>query len=97
MAENTAVAENVVLECCMAALCAEPHSLVGAIATQWWWNGARVEKGSRPSHGKGFSEDKFLILRDCGQGKRSTNLLDEQLLACCSDELADNMENIIGD
>ena len=65
MAENMAMAK-----CCMAALCAEPRSLVGATATRWWWDGTRLEKGSRPSHGKGFSDVKFLILRDCGQAKR---------------------------
>ena len=56
----------------------------------------KVEKVPRPTLSKGLSEDKFVHF------ERSANLRDDQqvrdqLLSCCTDELAEDLGNLFGD
>ena len=62
----------------------------------------KPEKTRRPSLQKGISEDKFLTFeRQWARYKRSTGMQEEsmiraQLLACCSEELCDELDNFHG-
>ena len=62
----------------------------------------KPEKTRRPSLHKGISEDKFLTFeRQWARYKKSTGMQDEsmiraQLLACCSEELGDELDNFHG-
>ena len=62
----------------------------------------KPEKLPRPNVKKGVGEDKFLIFKDLwSRYKRSTGLLDEamirdQLLACCSEDLYEDLHNLHG-
>ena len=64
---------------------------------------AKPDKVRRPELKKGISEDKFLhYQRQWVRYKRATGLADEetirdQLLSSCSDELAEDMENLYGE
>ena len=59
----------------------------------------KPEKTRRPSLQKGISEDRFLTFeRQWARYKKSTGMQDEsmiraQLLACCSEELGDELDN----
>ena len=65
--------------------------------------GPKVEKVPRPTLSKGLSEDKFVHFeRLWKRYRRSANLKDEQqvrdqLLSCCTDELAEDLGNLFGD
>ena len=62
----------------------------------------KPEKTRRPSLQKGISEDKYLTFeRQWARYKKSTGMQDEamiraQLLACCSEELGDELDNFHG-
>ena len=62
----------------------------------------KPEKNRRPSLQKGISEDRFLTFeRQWARYKKSTGMQDEsmvraQLLACCSEELGDELDNLHG-
>ena len=62
----------------------------------------KPEKTRRPSLQKGISEDRFLTFqRQWARYKKSTGMQDEsmiraQLLACCSEELGDELDNFHG-
>ena len=64
---------------------------------------AKPDKVRRPELKKGISEDKFLhYQRQWVRYKRATGLADEQtirdqLLSSCSEELAEDMENLYGE
>jgi len=64
---------------------------------------AKPDKVRRPELKKGISEDKFLhYQRQWVRYKRATGLADgqtirDQLLSSCSDELAEDMENLYGE
>ena len=64
---------------------------------------AKPDKVRRPELKKGISEDKFLHYhRQWARYKRATGLADEeairdQLLSSCSEELAEDMENLYGE
>ena len=64
---------------------------------------SKVEKVPRPSLQKGQSEDKYLhFKRQWVRYKRSTGLVSEvmirdQLLACCSEELSEDLGNLYGE
>ena len=59
----------------------------------------KPERTSRPSLQKGISEDRYLTFqRQWARYKKSTGMQDEamiraQLLACCSEELGDELDN----
>ena len=63
----------------------------------------KPEKTRRPSLQKGISEDRFLTFqRQWARYKKSTGMQDEsmiraQLLACCSEELGDELDNFHGE
>ena len=65
--------------------------------------GCKAEKVPRPVLKKGQSEDKFLhFSRQWTRYKRASNLgtdqqIKDQLLACCSDELIEELNNLHGD
>ena len=62
----------------------------------------KPKKTRQPSLQKGISEDKFLTFeRQWSRYKKSTGMQDEsmiraQLLACCSEELGDELDNFYG-
>ena len=62
----------------------------------------KPEKTRRPSLQKGISEDRYLTFeRQWARYKKSTGMQDEamiraQLLACCSEELGDELDNFHG-
>ena len=63
----------------------------------------KPEKTRRPSLQKGISEDRFLTFeRQWARYKKSTGMQEEsmiraQLLACCSEELGDELDNFHGE
>ena len=65
--------------------------------------GCKVEKVPRPALKKGQSEDKFLhFSRQWARYKRASNLVNDQqirdqLLACCDEELMEELNNLHGD
>ena len=65
--------------------------------------GQKVEKFPRPTLSKGLSQDKFVHFeRQWKRYKRSSNLKDaqqirDQLMACCQDELAEDLGNLFGE
>ena len=83
------------------------HVQAQGVAVEHDAGGARVgckgEKVPRPVLKKGQSEDKFLhFTRQWVRYKRASKLVDDQqirdqLLACCSEELMEELNNLHGD
>ena len=83
------------------------HVQAQGVAVEHETGGARVgckaEKVPRPVLKKGQSEDKFLhFSRQWVRYKRASNLVDaqqirDQLLACCSEDLIEELNNLHGD